>query len=57
MAQHSLRTEVAKLVDDGIFKTTFGIDMGPINAANLRRVHAAVETGRTRGKVVLSGFQ
>jgi NADPH2:quinone reductase len=57
MAQHSLRTEVAKLVDDGIIKTTFGIDMGPINATNLRRVHAAVETGRTRGKVVLSGFQ
>ena len=27
-----------------------------INAANLRQVHAQVESGTTRGKIVLEGF-
>jgi hypothetical protein len=30
--------------------------MGIINAANLRAAHAAVESNRTIGKVVLEGF-
>jgi DNA-binding transcriptional LysR family regulator len=28
----------------------------PINAANLRRAHALIESGRSRGKIVLEGF-
>jgi hypothetical protein len=28
----------------------------PINAANLKRVHALIESGRARGKIVLEGF-
>ena len=31
-------------------------NLGTINAANLRRAHAMVESGRTRGKIVLEGF-
>lgn len=56
IAQHKLLTDVAALVDEGVIRTTFGVDMGTINAANLKRAHAVVEGGRTRGKVVLSGF-
>lgn len=51
--QHKLLTEVAALVDDGLIKTTVGENFGSITASNLRRAHAAVESGRTIGKVVL----
>jgi NADPH2:quinone reductase len=30
--------------------------MTPINAANLRAAHAKIETGRTIGKIVLTGW-
>jgi hypothetical protein len=30
--------------------------MGVINAANLRRAHAFIESGAASGKVVLEGF-
>jgi hypothetical protein len=30
--------------------------MGKINAANLRKAHALIESGRAKGKVVLEGF-
>jgi hypothetical protein len=33
-----------------------GENFGPINAANLRRAHALIESGRARGKIVLEGF-
>lgn len=55
-AQHRLLTEVAKLVDAGTVKTTLGANFGAINAANLKRAHAALESGRSIGKVVLEGF-
>lgn len=29
---------------------------GTINAANIRRAHALVESGKARGKIVLEGF-
>jgi hypothetical protein len=29
---------------------------GTINAANLRRAHAQIESQMTRGKIVLAGF-
>lgn len=54
--QHKLLTEVAGLVDAGLVKTTLGDVVGPISAANLRRAHALVESGRTVGKLVLAGF-
>jgi zinc-binding alcohol dehydrogenase family protein len=48
--------EVSALVDAGVLRSTFREDYGPINAANLKRAHAAVESGKNFGKIVLSGF-
>jgi NADPH:quinone reductase len=56
IAQHNLLTEVSKMVDEGLIRTTFGKDLGTINAANLRQAHKLVESGRAQGKLVLAGF-
>jgi NADPH2:quinone reductase len=37
-------------------KSTVTEVMTPINAANLRAAHAKIETGRTIGKIVLTGW-
>ena len=55
-AQGRLLTEVAQMVDGGLITTTHSKTLGTINAANLRAAHAAVESTRTIGKVVLEGF-
>ena len=54
--QHSLLTEIARLVDAGDLRTTLGENFGRINAENLKRAHALVESGKARGKIVLEGF-
>ena len=56
VAQHHLLDEVAQLVDAGILQTTFAEHFGTINAANLKRAHALLESGKARGKIVLEGF-
>ena len=56
ITQHRLLTELAELVDAGVIRTTVADHFGVINAANLRRAHALVESGRARGKIVLEGF-
>ncbi|MDR7096642.1 zinc-binding alcohol dehydrogenase family protein [Hydrogenophaga laconesensis] len=56
VGQHRLLNEVAALVDAGLVRTTLAEHFGPINAANLRRAHALVESGKARGKVVLEGW-
>jgi NADPH:quinone reductase len=55
-AQGMLLNEVARMVDCGTLRSTLGENFGAINAANLKRAHALVESGRARGKVVLEGF-
>lgn len=55
-AQGQLLARVAGLVDTGRLRSTVSEHLSPINAAQLRRAHALVESGRMRGKVVLSGF-
>ena len=55
-AQHRLLDEVAAMVEKGAIRTTVAENLGTINAANLRRAHAMIESGRTRGKIVLEGF-
>lgn len=55
-AQHQLLTEVAALIDDQTIKTTLGEHYGTINAENLQKAHAQLETGRAVGKIVLEGF-
>lgn len=54
--QRNLLNTVADMVDRGDLRTTVSKVMAPINAANLKRAHAAIESGRTRGKIVLEGF-
>ncbi|MCI1012835.1 zinc-binding alcohol dehydrogenase family protein [Herbaspirillum sp. C7C2] len=54
--QHELLQRVAQLIDEGVLRTTTGEHFGSINAENLRRAHALIETNRARGKVVLEGF-
>lgn len=54
--QHRLLDAVADLVDAGTLRATTGEHLGRIDAANLRRAHALIESGRTRGKLVLEGF-
>jgi NADPH2:quinone reductase len=56
IAQHRLLEDVAALVEDGVIKTTLAQDLGPINATNLKRAHEIVESGRAKGKLVLTGF-
>ena len=57
LAQHTLLNEVSRLIDDGKLKTTFGQHLGKINAANLRKAHAILESGKSIGKLVLEGFE
>jgi zinc-binding alcohol dehydrogenase family protein len=54
--QHRLLREAAQLADAGILRTTRTEHFGRITADNLKRAHAAIETGRTIGKIVLEGF-
>lgn len=46
----------SRLVDDGKLRTTMTERYSPIYAANLKRVHALIESGKVRGKLVLEGF-
>ncbi|NTV09771.1 MAG: zinc-binding dehydrogenase [Zoogloea sp.] len=55
-AQHEILEEAARLVDAGELKSTLSSHFGPISAANLKRAHALLESGRSRGKIVLEGF-
>jgi NADPH:quinone reductase-like Zn-dependent oxidoreductase len=55
-AQHRTLEAIAHLVDNGTLKTTMTENYGRINAANLKRAHAAIEAGTARGKIVLEGF-
>ncbi|MDE2421054.1 MAG: zinc-binding alcohol dehydrogenase family protein [Gammaproteobacteria bacterium] len=54
--QHHILNRMADLVDQGVLKTTFTEHFGKINAENLRRAHALIESGKAKGKVVLEGF-
>ncbi|WP_281977912.1 zinc-binding alcohol dehydrogenase family protein [Pseudorhizobium flavum] len=54
--QHKLLNHVADMVDAGEIRTTLNETYGAINAANLKRAHSMIESGRTKGKIVLSGF-
>lgn len=54
--QGALLNEVSRLVDDGTLRTTLAENFGPVNATNLKRAHALIESGRARGKITLEGF-
>lgn len=54
--QHRLLNRVAELVDDGTLKTSKREHFGSICAENLIRAHSQILSGRTIGKIVLTGF-
>ncbi|HEY0211406.1 zinc-binding alcohol dehydrogenase family protein [Acerihabitans sp.] len=54
--QHRILERVAGLIDQDVLKTTLGQHFGAINAANLRKAHALLESGKSRGKLVLEGW-
>lgn len=54
--QGRLLNEVAALVDAGRVRSTATEVAGRIDAATLRAVHARIESGTARGKIVLEGF-
>lgn len=56
IAQHLLLNETANLIDAGTLRTTLGENFGAINAANLKRAHALIESGKAKGKIVLEGW-
>jgi zinc-binding alcohol dehydrogenase family protein len=54
--QGALLDKVSNLVDAGTIRTTLAEHYGRINAENLKRAHALLESNRARGKIVLEGF-
>jgi len=56
IAQHHLLNDVADMIDKGVLRTTLDQTFGSINAANLKRAHAQIESGTSRGKIVLEGW-
>mgnify|MGYP001794845688 CR=1 FL=1 len=54
--QSELLNEISALVDAGKIKSTVTEVAGKIDAATLRKVHAQIESGKARGKIVLEGF-
>lgn len=54
--QYNILNETSKMIDKRLLKTTVGEHFGKINAANLRKAHALLESGKAKGKIVLEGF-
>jgi len=54
--QHNLLNFVADEIDAGQLRTTLAEVLSPIDAATLREAHRRIETGTTRGKIVIEGF-
>ncbi|MBC1474433.1 zinc-binding alcohol dehydrogenase family protein [Listeria grandensis] len=54
--QHEILNRVAEMFEQNQLKPTLTEKLSPINAENLRKAHAAIESGKTIGKIVLSDF-
>ncbi|WP_151989681.1 zinc-binding dehydrogenase, partial [Sphingomonas aurantiaca] len=55
--QGQILSAIASLVDAGEVRTTLTERFSPINAANLKRAHKALESTTARGKIVIEGWQ
>ncbi|PHM44782.1 putative hybrid polyketide-non-ribosomal peptide synthetase [Xenorhabdus mauleonii] len=55
-AQKNLLQEVAQLVDDKKIRSTLNQNLGKINIENLQHAHELIESGRSKGKIVLENF-
>jgi NADPH2:quinone reductase len=56
ISQSQILNSLAKLVDEGVVRTNSITSAGSINAANMKKAHALVESGHAPGKIVLEGF-
>ena len=54
--QHEILNRVAELIEAGTLRSTANENFGHIDAANLKRAHALLESNRAQGKIVLAGF-
>lgn len=54
--QGHILNEVSQLLDAGKIRSTVTESLGRIRADNLKRAHAALESGTVRGKIVLEGW-
>ncbi|USZ48783.1 zinc-binding alcohol dehydrogenase family protein [Halomonas sp. DN3] len=54
--QGEILDKVAGLIDTGRVRSTATDSYGTINAGNLKRAHALIESGKAKGKIVLEGF-
>jgi NADPH2:quinone reductase len=51
-----LLNQVSRLLDEGKLRSTMTQQYAPINAHNLKAIHALLESGKARGKIVATGF-
>lgn len=54
--QGRLLNQVSRLLDEGKLRSTMTQQYSPINAQNLKEIHALLESGKARGKIVATGF-
>lgn len=54
--QGEILNTVAGLIDAGKIRSTATESFGVMNAENLKRAHALIESGKAKGKIVLEGF-
>lgn len=57
ISQHKILNKIAQLYENRKLQPINKINYASINAANLKKAHAAVETGHMIGKVVLTGWE
>lgn len=55
-SQGQILMNVAKLIDNNKIRTTSDRSFGCINATNLMKAHDLIESGKSRGKIVLNSF-
>ncbi|WP_194786062.1 zinc-binding alcohol dehydrogenase family protein [Actinomyces haliotis] len=55
--QHAILERLADLVEEGRVRPVIQERVSPISAATLRAAHERIESGRTLGKIVLSGWE
>jgi len=51
--QHILLNDVASLIDKGLLRSTLDQTFGTIDAANIKRAQALLESGKSPSKIVL----
>jgi NADPH:quinone reductase len=56
IGQHTLLTRISGWIDRGTLKGILRETLEPINAENLRKAHAKLESGTMIGKLVVKGW-